>query len=53
MLALSCNSAMVHSVSMSSVSPRVRNSTRPDNKPITAAASAASSKLVIGSVQIP
>ena len=43
---------MVHSVSMSSVNPRVRNSTRPDKNPMIAATSAASSRLVIGSVQI-
>ena len=52
MLAASSSSAMVQSVSISSVSPVVRSSTRPDEKPMIAAASAASSRLVIGSVQM-
>ena len=44
---------MVQIVSISSVRPCVRNKTRPEAKPTTAAARAASSKLVIGSVQMP
>ncbi len=44
---------MVHNVSIRSVSPCVRNRTRPEAKPTTAAATAASNRLVIGSVQMP
>ena len=53
MFAPSCKSAMVQIVSMSRVKPRVRNKTRPEAKPTTAAARAASVRLVIGSVQMP
>ena len=44
---------MVQSVSMRSVSPWVRSSTRPEARPMTAATSPASSRLVIGSFQMP
>ena len=44
---------MVQSVSIKSVKPVVRNSTSPDRSPIRAATPAASTRLVIGSFQMP
>ena len=44
---------MVQSVSISSVSPVVRSSTRPESRPISAATTAARIRPVIGSVQMP
>ena len=44
---------MVQSVSISSVSPVVRSSTRPEPSPITAATAAPASRPVIGSFQMP
>ncbi len=43
---------MVQSVSMSSVRPVVRNSTRPEAKPTAPATAAAMTRPEIGSVQI-
>ena len=44
---------MVQSVSISSVRPVVRSSTRPEASPMIAATTAPASRLVIGSVQMP
>jgi hypothetical protein len=44
---------MMQSVSISSVKPVVRSSTRPDASPSRPATTAAMSKLVIGSFQMP
>jgi hypothetical protein len=42
-----------HNVSISSVRPVVRNSTSPDSKPTMPAATAAMSRPLIGSLQMP
>ena len=52
MLAVSSSSPMVQSVSISSVSPVVRSSTRPEAKPTAPATAAAMTRPEIGSVQI-
>ena len=51
--AASSSSAIVQSVSISSVSPVVRSSTSPEARPIIAATTPAAIRLVIGSFQMP
>ncbi len=53
MLAASSSSAMVQSVSISSVEPGGAQQDRPDASPISAATPAASTRLEIGSFQMP